>query len=182
MATALMTLRRHAWPVGFICVGVYTIWTGVVGYRLMQADVNIPRWVEPPLYDQIVFGCVWLAGGTIQLVRSLRGARSGTSALQRRCGLIAVGLAASIACSSRVSRVLQYGVGTSLDVIVATVGPPDRDERVTDAVRRGCPAEATRIVVYRRQPLVPWVDEGAVAILCVDPSERVFAFSSSLPW
>lgn len=105
-----------------------------------------------------------------------------TVATSARCGLIAIGLIASVACSSRVSRVLEYGVDTSLDVIVATVGPPDRDERVTDAVRRGCPAEATRIVVYRRQPLVPWFDDGAVAILCVDPSERVIAFSSSLPW
>jgi hypothetical protein len=99
-----------------------------------------------------------------------------------RHGLIAVWLAASVACSSRVSRVLEYGVGTSLDVIVATVGPPDQDDRVTDVVRGGCPAEATRIVVYRRRPLVPWFDEGAVAVLCVDASDRVIATSSSLPW
>jgi hypothetical protein len=99
-----------------------------------------------------------------------------------RCGLIAVCLAVSIGCSSRVSRVLEFGAGASLDVIIAAVGPPDRDERVTDAVRRGCPAAVTRIVVYRRRPVVPWFDEGAVAVLCVDATDRVVAISSSLPW
>ena len=91
--------------------------------------------------------------------------------------------------AGRFGRVLQqgqpgvgYGVGTSLDVIVAAVGPPDRVQQNTDALRSLCPAGATRIVVYQRQPLVPWFDEGAVAILCVDASDRVIAISSSSPW
>lgn len=105
-----------------------------------------------------------------------------TVATPARYGLIAVWLAASVACSSRVSRVLEYGVGTSLDVIVAAVGPPDRVQQNTDALRSLCPGGATRIAVYQRQPLVPWFDEGAVAVLCTDASDRVIAISSSLPW
>jgi hypothetical protein len=105
-----------------------------------------------------------------------------TLAASACCGLIAIGLAASVACSSRVSRVLEYGVGTSLDVIVAAVGPPDRVQQNTDALRSLCPGGATRIAVYQRRPLVPWLDEGAVAVLCVDASDRVIATPSSSPW
>jgi len=114
-----------------------------------------------------------------------RGARRMTPrtvAISVRCGPVAVSLAASVACSSRVSRVLEDGVGTSLDVIVAAVGPPDRVQQNTDALRSLCPAGATRIAVYQRRPLVPWIDEGAVAVLCVDASDRVIATPSSSPW
>jgi hypothetical protein len=76
MSERRLALLKYAWPVAFVCVGLYTIWTGVVGYRLMRADIDVPRWVDPPLYEQIAFGCVWLLGGAIQLVRSVRSSDS----------------------------------------------------------------------------------------------------------
>jgi hypothetical protein len=67
-------------------------------------------------------------------------------------------------------------------VIVAAVGPPDRDQQSTDALRSLCAPGTTRFVEYHRRPLVPWIDDGAVAVLCIDCGHRVVAISSSSPW
>ncbi len=92
--------------------------------------------------------------------------------------------AASVACSSRVSRALEYEIGSPVSVMIAELGVPDADRPLPEALRQGgfCPPSTTRLVEYHRTPLMRWIDEGAEAVVCVDGNARIVAIFSTSPW
>ncbi len=92
--------------------------------------------------------------------------------------------AVSVACSSRVSRALEYQIGSPVHVMIAELGVPDADRPLPEELRQSgfCPPSTTRLVEYHRKPLVPWIDEGAEAVACVDGNARIVALVSSSPW
>ena len=95
--------------------------------------------------------------------------------------LIAV---ASVACSSKVSQALEYDIGTPVGVMLTELGAPDADRPLSEELRQigFCPPGTTRLVEYHRKPLMPWIDEGAEAVVCVDGNARIVAILSSSPW
>jgi hypothetical protein len=72
-------------------------------------------------------------------------------------------------CSGSAAR---YPVGTHIDMILSELGPPDSDRPYADSPESLCPPRTVRLVHYTG-PRVPFLIHGALAILCVDSSNRV---------
>jgi hypothetical protein len=93
-------------------------------------------------------------------------------------------LLASVACSRKLSRVVEFDVGVPLSTIVEDVGSPDRDQPLAGGLRasRLCPATTTRLVEYHRRPWLPIIDHGDEVSLCVDGAARVVEILSTGPY
>jgi len=87
-------------------------------------------------------------------------------------------------CGSRAEKATQYRRGTDIALVISDLGKPDVDRpyRSTDPGHL-CPPETVRILAYQRQPLfgLRILDDGAIAFICVDKTDRLLSVISSGP-
>ena len=96
--------------------------------------------------------------------------------LQRRLQVVVItALAMTSAACTKVQRAGNYPQGSDVKVMISELGKPDIDRPYVGDIRKSnmCPADAVRVMEYRRSPVLPLLDEGAVAVVCVDKSDRV---------
>ena len=81
------------------------------------------------------------------------------------------------ACNPITERARGYRPGTQVSVLISELGRPDTDQPFPDALRESelCPAETTRLLEYRGLRLIPFVDHGPTAYVCVDKADRVLS-------
>ena len=87
--------------------------------------------------------------------------------------LALVSAVASVGCYGQAGSAARYPVGTHIDVILSELGPPYSDRPYADSPERACPPQTARLVYYTGPPPVPFFTHRALAVLCVDKSNRV---------
>ena len=99
--------------------------------------------------------------------------------LDMKSVVVAVCVAASVGCYGQAGSAARYPVGTHIDVILSELGPPYADRPYADSPERACPPQTARLVYYTGPPPVPFFTHRALAVLCVDKSNRVIKISFS---
>jgi len=94
------------------------------------------------------------------------------ASLRMRSVVVALCVVASVGCYGKAGSAARYPVGTHIDVILSELGPPYSDRPSAGSPDGLCPPQTTRLVNYTG-PRVPFLIHGALAILCVDKSNRV---------
>ena len=81
------------------------------------------------------------------------------------------------ACDPVTERARRYRPGTEVRLLISELGRPDTDQPFPDALRNSelCPAETTRLLEYRGPRVIPFVDHGPTAYVCVDKTDRVLS-------